>query len=91
MLDKGTSETRAAQCNMGIAMLTVKDAAQRLAVSEQLIYALCAKQQLRHVRVGLGRGTIRIPEDAIEEYVNARTVEAGTASTAEVLTHIRRG
>jgi excisionase family DNA binding protein len=48
--------------------LTVKQAAQRLGVSAKLVYALCAAGQIAHERHGLGRGTIRIPEDALEEY-----------------------
>lgn len=43
-------------------MLTVKQAAQRLDVSKSLVYALCAEGRLKHYRVGIGRGTIRIDE-----------------------------
>jgi excisionase family DNA binding protein len=76
---------------MESAMFTVKDTAARIGVSEQLVYALCAGRRLRHVRVGLGRGTIRIPEDAVDEYLRGRTVAVGEAPTAEVLRHISRG
>ena len=48
--------------------LTVKQAAERLGVSPSLIYALVAARRLRHERIGLKRGVIRIPADAIEEY-----------------------
>jgi excisionase family DNA binding protein len=74
-----------------IALFTVKETATRLSVSEQLVYALCASRRLRHVRVGLGRGTIRIPEDAVDEFLRGRTVAVGEAPTAEVLRHISRG
>jgi len=40
--------------------LTVRDAAQLLRVSEQSIYNLCQTGQLRHQRIGRGRGTIRL-------------------------------
>ena len=53
-------------------MLTVKEAADRMRVSSGLVYALCAHRQLRHSRVGLGRGKIVIPEEAVVEYLRAR-------------------
>jgi excisionase family DNA binding protein len=56
-------------------LLSVREAADALGVSQNLIYALCAKKQIRHERHGLGRGTIRIPEDALEEYRRGVTVE----------------
>jgi excisionase family DNA binding protein len=59
-------------------LLTVKEAAGRLRVSAATVYALVARKLLRHERIGTGRGAIRIPEDAVEEYRKRRTVEAGT-------------
>ncbi len=55
-------------------LLTVKDAASRLGISPGLVYSLVAGRKLRFVRVGNGRGRIRIPEDAIDEYVSRATV-----------------
>jgi excisionase family DNA binding protein len=49
-------------------LLTVKEAAERLSVSPTLVYALCSKGLIRHERHGLGRGVIRISEEALEEY-----------------------
>ncbi len=49
--------------------MKVADAAARLQVSAALIYSLIAAGKLRHCRVGHGRGRIRIPDDAIEEYL----------------------
>jgi excisionase family DNA binding protein len=57
-------------------LLTVKEAAEALRVSEATVRALVEKKLLRHVRVGTGRGRVLIPEDAIEEHLQARTVEA---------------
>jgi excisionase family DNA binding protein len=54
-------------------LLTVKQSAGRLGVSPGLVYSLVAGRKLRFVRVGNGRGRIRIPEDAIEEYVARAT------------------
>lgn len=61
---------------MGTTLLTVKQAAERLGVSPALLYALCDARKIRHERHGLGRGCIRIPEDALEEYRKSVTVEA---------------
>ena len=49
-------------------MLTVKRAAEILNVSPALVYALCAQGRIEHERYGLGRGTIRIHEDALAAY-----------------------
>lgn len=49
-------------------MLTVKQAAEKLGISRSLVFSLCARKKIRHERHGLGRGTIRIPEDAVDEY-----------------------
>ena len=55
-------------------MLTVKAAAGKLGVSDKTVYALCAAKKLRHVRVGVGRGKIVVPDAAIEEYLTEQTV-----------------
>jgi excisionase family DNA binding protein len=56
--------------------MTVKQAAAVLESSEALVYALCQIGALRHSRVGLPgkRGSIRISEEAIAEYLKAREV-----------------
>jgi excisionase family DNA binding protein len=63
-------------------MFTVKQAAQRLGVSAQLVYNLCTARKLEHVRVGLGRGKILIPEPALNEYLRGQTV--GVAGPAPI-------
>jgi excisionase family DNA binding protein len=40
--------------------LTVQQAADRLGVSGRTIYDLCDSGDLKHQRIGTGRGTIRI-------------------------------
>ncbi len=55
-------------------LLTVREAAEQLGVSPGLIYGLCARRRLRHERYGLGRGTIKIPDDAIDEFRRSVTV-----------------
>lgn len=49
--------------------LTVKQAAELLGVSPSLVYSLIASRKLRFCRIGNGRGRLRVPEDAIEEYL----------------------
>jgi excisionase family DNA binding protein len=51
-----------------IQKLTVKEAAEQLRISAALVYALCAAKKIRHERHGIGRGTIRIPPEALDEY-----------------------
>jgi excisionase family DNA binding protein len=57
-----------------MALLTVKQVAQRLNVSLGTVYDLCAKRKIPHVRVGAGRGVIRIDEQALREYIEGATV-----------------
>jgi excisionase family DNA binding protein len=58
-------------------MLSVKQAADRLGVLAKLVYALCAQGKIAHERHGLGRGTIRIAEEAMEECRECVTVGTG--------------
>lgn len=69
--------------------LTVKQAAERLGVSVPLIYALCAAKKLRHERHGLGRGTIRIPVEAIDEYRESVTTTVVVVAPPRKLKHLR--
>jgi excisionase family DNA binding protein len=55
-------------------MLTVKQAAERLRVSVATVYQLCATRRLAHVRLGLGRGTIRIREDDLTAFLAGAAV-----------------
>lgn len=68
-----------------IQKLTVKEAAEQLRISAALVYALCAAGRIRHERFGMGRGCIRIPVEALEEY--RKTAEH--KPTAPVLVHIK--
>src|SRR5262249_36837626 len=58
---------------MGI--LTVKQAAERLQVAATTIYNLCARKVLRHIRVGRGRGTIRIRQTDLDAFLEVATVQ----------------
>ncbi len=57
-------------------MLSVKAAAALLGISPSLVYSLVAGRKLRFCRVGNGRGRIRIPDDAIGEYLARCTFDA---------------
>lgn len=57
-------------------LLSVRAAAERLGISTGTLYALCAARKIRHERHGLGRGRIKIPEDALDEYRTQVTVTA---------------
>ncbi len=65
-------------------LLTVKQTAEILGVSTGLIYAMVSARKIDHVRVGLGRGIIRIPEEAIEEYRKRNSVLAEDARRTEM-------
>jgi excisionase family DNA binding protein len=56
--------------------MTVKEAAERLEISLGLMYSLCRAGVIRHIRVGMPgkRGSIRICEEAIAGYRQAREV-----------------
>ena len=58
----------------------VKVAAKHLGLSVQSVYQLCAAGKLRHSRVGMGRGKIVIPEEAIAEYLKEGERGAATAT-----------
>ena len=55
-------------------MLTVKEASRTLCVSPSLVYGLCARGLIAHHRCGLGRGTIRIDEKALQAYLDRSKV-----------------
>ena len=50
-------------------MLTIKQTSEKLNVSASLVYALCTSGLIDHHRCGLGRGTIRIDEAALQVYI----------------------
>ena len=58
-----------------MALLTIKQAAERLNVCQATVYDLCTRRKLAHVRIGSGRGTIRIDEAELEAFVREATVQ----------------
>lgn len=55
---------------------TVGAVAEILQVSPATVYALCAQKKLPHLRIGAGRGTIRIRQTDLEDYLATATVDA---------------
>lgn len=55
-------------------MFSVKSAPAEFGVSVSLMYSLIAARKVRGERYGTGRGTIRIPRDALDEYRRACSV-----------------
>ena len=54
-------------------MLTVKAAAEKLGISEAMIYGWCASGRLAHLRLGGAekRGSIRIQESDLEAFLGS--------------------
>ena len=52
-------------------LYTVAEMAQKLRVSPATVYALCNAKKLAHTRVGVGRGAIRISDEAINNYLSS--------------------
>lgn len=72
-------------------MLSVKVAAERLNLSRSLVYELCRLGLLRHTRHGRPgcRGTIRISDEALDDYRVSCEREGGDASDEGALQFIR--
>jgi excisionase family DNA binding protein len=53
--------------------MTVREAAGQLEITPSGIYALCSRGLLGHMRIGVGRGVIRIEQSDIDSFkVEAR-------------------
>ncbi|WP_060888350.1 helix-turn-helix domain-containing protein [Streptomyces caniscabiei] len=53
-------------------LLTVAEAAEQLGTGERFIRRLITERRIRYVKLGR---PVRIPESAVVEYIEARTVE----------------
>ncbi len=71
--------------------MTVKEAAKQLEVSARAVYSLCAAGLIGHMRIGVGRGSIRLEQADVDEY--KRKAREGTVKPAPpspyVLKHVR--
>lgn len=59
-------------------MLSVKELASKLSIAQSTVYALISQGQLKCHRIGVGRGTIRIAEADVLDYL-ARNSSATTS------------
>src|SRR5437867_4069355 len=50
---------------------TVQEVAEFLQVSPATVYQLCATRKLAHLRVGAGRGTIRVRQEDLDAFVES--------------------
>ncbi|MBJ7002416.1 excisionase family DNA-binding protein [Streptomyces griseofuscus] len=57
---------------MADSLLTVGEAAEQLGTGERFVRRLIAERRIRYVKLGR---PVRIPESAVTEYIEARTVE----------------
>jgi excisionase family DNA binding protein len=53
----------------------VQQVAEQLAVAPTTVYALCQQKLIPHVRVGTGRGAIRISEEGLAQYLAGASVQ----------------
>jgi excisionase family DNA binding protein len=60
-------------------LLTVRDTAVILRVSESLVYSLIARGKIACHRIGNGRGAIRLRRDDLERFINECRVEPDVA------------
>ena len=56
-------------------MFTVNEVVAKLKVSRSTIYNLIESGELTHHRFGKGRGTIRISEEQLQQYLESTKVE----------------
>lgn len=53
-------------------LLNVPDVARELNVSKACVYALVARGVLPHVRIGTGRGTIRVKPEDLQHFIDGQ-------------------
>ena len=67
-------------------MLTVSQVAERLNVSQSIVYSLVDKGLIVCHRIGLGRGAIRISEEDLARYL--KSCRDANSSSGPKLKHI---
>jgi excisionase family DNA binding protein len=55
--------------NLDFMLLTVRQVAENLSVSQACVYALLKRGRLAAYRIGIGRGAIRIRQEDLDEYL----------------------
>jgi excisionase family DNA binding protein len=72
-----------------MAFLKVLQVAEHLQTSPALVYQLCAEKKIPHVRVGMGRGAIRIDEADLAAFIETCRVGPHGMKNTAGLKHIR--
>ena len=65
-------------------LLTYKEAAERLNVSERTVWDLVKKNQVPHVRIN---SAVRIPADELDAWIRERTVTPESGSASRMVGH----
>jgi excisionase family DNA binding protein len=68
---------------------TIKEVAEILRVSRATLYALCAQGKLPHIRVGTGRGAIRIRDEDLTAFIESCEVQSLRKNAVSGLKHIK--
>ena len=70
-------------------VLTVKEFALRLKISLACAYQLISEHKIAHVRIGCGRGAIRILEQDFNVFLAACKVQPPGLTTVPKLKHLK--
>ncbi len=73
-----------------MALLKVKEIVDRLKVSQACVYQMIAERKIAHVRIGVGRGAIRVGEEDLQAFLDGCKVEQAMPGHRE-LKHIKLG
>ena len=71
-------------------MMRVAEVARRLDVSAKVVYALLESGRLRAYRVGTGRGSYRVTEDHLRDYLEGTVTDAPISASVAPPTPARR-
>lgn len=69
------------ETNVGEILLTVNEAAARLAIGRTMLYELIARRELRTVKIGRAR---RVPESALDEWIARQLRDSASEMEREV-------
>ncbi len=66
-------------------LLTVSEVAAELRLSKGTVYAMCSTGKMPSVRIGMNRGSVRVPRQALEKWLREELQDE--ASTPEEMFH----
>ena len=72
-------------------LLKVKEVVERLKVSQACVYQLIAERKIAHVRIGCGRGAIRITDTDLQMFLDSCRLEPDSRVIPQTLKHIKLG